>query len=318
MRVRLQNADTDTLALEASVTALISQVGSRVLAARKARRYSRRELSERSGVSTRYLVQLESGEGNISIGLLQRVAMALELSIDELVSSDDTLSDDLARVVSRYRSADAVTRAQVMRVLDPERLRESKAERVCLIGLRGAGKSTLGTLLSQALQVPFIELNAEIERSAGIPLGEIIALYGEAGYRTLEAGTLKTIIDTHERLVLAVAGGLVERPDTFAEILGRCHTIWLKADPAEHMERVRAQGDLRPMAGNPRAMAQLREILLARESRYRQAECHLNTSGRTVDESLADLRELIASHNIFHERQAVSCNPDSIETRAQS
>lgn len=136
-------------------------------------------------------------------------------------------------------------------------------------------------------------------RTKGIPLGENITLYGEEGYRTLEADTLKAVIATHQRLALAVAGGLVEQPDTFAEVLGGCHTIWLQADPTEHMERVRAQGNLRPMAGNPRAMAQRCEILLVRESRYRQAECHLNTSGKTVDESLADLCGLIPSNNIF-------------------
>ncbi len=295
--------DTDSAALETSVSTLIKQVGARVLVARKAKRFSRRELSERSGVSTRYLVQLESGEGNISIGLLHRVASALELTIDKLVSDDDALDDELndevARVILRYRRADAATRAHVQRVLDPAGMREQKAERVCLIGLRGAGKSTLGSRLSQSLQVPFIELNSEIERNVGMPISEIIALYGEEGYRALEADSLTTIIASHERLILAVAGGLVEQPDTFAEVLGRCHTIWLKADPTEHMARVRAQGDLRPMAGNPQAMTQLRQILLTRESDYRQAECHLNTSGRTVDESLEELRELIASHNMI-------------------
>ncbi|MFK7858233.1 MAG: helix-turn-helix transcriptional regulator [Granulosicoccus sp.] len=299
MSDRLTGAEVNQAKLEASAVALIHLVGRRVLAARKSKRYSRRELSERSGVSTRYLVQLEGGEGNISIGLLQKLAIALELPIDELVVRDDAISEDVANMVTLFRNADASTRAHVMRVLDPERLRELKAERVCLIGLRGAGKSTLGAKLSQALDVPFIELNSEIERSAGIPLGEIIALYGEDGYRTLEADTLKAILATHNRLVLAVAGGLVEQVDTFREVLERCHTVWLRADPTEHMERVRAQGDLRPMAGNPRAMAQLREILLARESRYRQAEFHLNTSSRTVDQSFADLSELIASHKIF-------------------
>lgn len=285
--------------VEATVEALIIQVGARVLAARKSKRFSRRELSERSGVSPRYLSQLEAGEGNISIGLLQRLAVALELGMDELVSNDSGLSKDIARVVSRYRSADAPTRAHVFRILDPERLRESKAERICLIGLRGAGKSTLGAKLSQQLDIPFIELNAEIERSAGIPISEIIAMYGQEGFRTLESETLQSIIAANERLVLAAAGGLVEQPNSFSEVLSRFHTIWLKADPTEHMERVRAQGDLRPMAGNPRAMAQLREILMARESHYKQAQCHLDTSGKTVDESTDELLELIDSHDIF-------------------
>ena len=267
--------------------------------ARKSKRYSRRELSERSGVSTRYLVQLEGGDGNISIGLLQRLAIALELPIDELVRCDENPTDESARVATLYQAADDSVRDQVMRLLDPEALSVGKAERVCLIGLRGAGKSTLGARLSQTVNIPFIELTAEIERSAGIPLSEIIALYGEEGYRTLEADTLKTVVASHERLVLAVAGGLVEQPATFAEVLERCHTVWLRAEPTEHMARVRAQGDLRPMAGNPRAMAQLREILLARESRYRQAEYHLDTSGKLVDESLSDLRELMLSNHIF-------------------
>ncbi|MFK8079483.1 MAG: helix-turn-helix transcriptional regulator [Granulosicoccus sp.] len=299
MSSKAHGTDDHATEQEASAAAMIQQVGARVLAARKSKRYSRRELSERSGVSTRYLVQLEGGQGNISIGLLQRLALALELTVDELVRSHDGLSDEVTRLVELYRQADASTRAHVLRTLDPEHFRERKSERLCLIGLRGAGKSTLGAQLSQTLDIPFVELNAEIERSAGIPLGEIIALYGEEGFRTLEADTLKAIIASHDRIVLAVAGGLVEQSQTFAELLERCHTIWLKADPTEHMERVRAQGDLRPMAGNPRAMAQLREILRIRESRYRQADYHLNTSGKTVNESLGDLSALIQSHNLL-------------------
>ncbi|MFK7997065.1 MAG: helix-turn-helix transcriptional regulator [Granulosicoccus sp.] len=306
MRNAADSTDVHSLAMESSVSELITRVGSRVLAARKAKRYSRRELSERSGVSTRYLVQLEGGEGNISIGLLQRLAIALELSIDSLVGKDDTTSDDVTHMISQYRRADASTRAHVMRVLDPEGMRENKAERICLIGLRGAGKSTLGALLSETYDVPFIELNAEIERSAGIPLGEIIALYGEEGYRTLEAETLRGIIADHQRMVLAVAGGLVENSNTFANLLRYCHTVWLKADPSEHMERVRAQGDLRPMAGNPRAMTQLREILLARESRYKQADIHLDTSGKSVDASLAELCKLVSSHHLMTSNTAVT------------
>lgn len=289
----------DPSAPEASAAALIVLVGERVFAARKDKRLSRRELSELSSVSPRYLARLEGGEGNISIGLLQRIAVALDRPIDWLVRNDDALSDEVALLISHYRSADAATRAQALRVLDPEQLRERKAERLCLIGLRGAGKSTLGARLSEAMDLPFVELNKEIERSAGMPIGEVIAMYGEAGYRKLEADTLQTIVATRERLVLAVAGGVVEQPDTFAELLKRFHTIWLKANPSEHMERVRAQGDLRPMAGNPRAMEQLREILIARESRYKRAEHHLDTSGKTVEASLDELLALIDTYDIL-------------------
>lgn len=285
--------------LDATVSALINQVAERVYAARKAKRLSRRALSERSGVSPRYLVRLEGGEGNISIGLLQRIAVALDRPIEWLVGADDTLSDELARLVIRYRNADTATRTSVLSMLDPEQLRERKAERVCLIGLRGAGKSTLGARLSKEMDLPFIELNQQIEHSAGMPVGDVIAMYGEEGYRKLEADTLKEIIATRERLILAVAGGVVEEAKTFAEVLGRFHTVWLKAEPTDHMERVRAQGDLRPMAGNPKAMEQLREILVARESRYGQAEHHVDTSDKTIDATLAELRSLVLTHGIL-------------------
>ena len=301
----------DPTTLEASAAALIVRVGERVRDARKSVRFSRRELSERSGVSPRYLAQLEGGEGNVSIGLLQRIALALGRPIEALVAADDVSEDEVARLVARYRSADAAARERVLRALDPERLRERKAERLCLIGLRGAGKSTLGARLGEVLDVPFVELNEEIERAAGIPVGETIALYGEEGYRRLEADTLRDIIATRERVVLAVAGGVVEQPDTFAEVLARFHTVWLVADPEEHMARVRAQGDLRPMAGDPRAMVRLREILSAREPRYRQAEHHLDTGGRTVEASLAELCELVASHDVFPAGDRSSATPDT-------
>lgn len=285
--------------LEISISELIVRVGKRVYNARKAQHLSRRELSERSRVSPRYLVQLEAGEGNISIGLLQRIAVALDKPIEWLVGPDDASDDDLARLAVRYRNADAATRINVQRLLDPEHLRKQKAQRLCLIGLRGAGKSTLGALVAKAMDVPFVELNQQIERSASMPVAEIIAMYGAQGYRKLEADTLKDIINTHQRVVLAVAGGVVEAPVTFAQLLERFHTVWLKASPSEHMERVRAQGDLRPMAGNPQAMEQLRTILISRESRYSQAEHHLNTSGKTIDATLAEFLALVTSQAIL-------------------
>lgn len=282
-----------------SVAALIDQVGQRVIAARKAKHLSRRELSELSGVSPSYIVRLESGEGNISIGLLQRIAVAIERPIEWLVATDDALTEDIARLIVRYRNASAATRSSVLNLLDPDQLREQKAQRICLIGLRGAGKSTLGARLSESVGLPFIELNHEIEKAASIPVAEIIAMYGDEGYRKLEADTLNAIISTRSRLILAVAGGVVEEPDTFGAILSRFHSIWLKASPNEHMDRVREQGDMRPMRGNPQAMDQLREILDARESRYAQADYQLNTSGKNIDVSLAELCALVESHKML-------------------
>jgi len=277
---------------------LIQLVGTQVRAARTGVGFSRRELAERSGVSMRYLAQLEGGEGNISIGLLQQVATALELPIEALITETTSQTAELRHVTALYQKADVATRARALQVLDPTCERKSKAERICLIGLRGAGKSTLGALLASDLGVPFLELNTEIEARIGVPVREIIALYGEDGYRQIEAETLNKIIATHERLVLAVAGGIVSSPQTFDNVLTDFHTVWIKAQPSEHMDRVRAQGDLRPMAGNPQAMEQLRQILKTRERHYAKASYQLDTSGQNIQTSRAELNALLKAHNI--------------------
>lgn len=281
-----------------TVRALMVLVGQRVFTLRKGAGYSRRELSELSGVSNRYLAQLEGGEGNISIGLLHQIATALETSIDALVSPERAQDAESAHVAALYQKADRAARARVMQVLDPTAARAARADRICLIGLRGAGKSTLGALIAVDLGVPFIELNAEIEAQIGVPIREIIALYGEEGYRQIEADTLKKITQDHDRLVLAVAGGIVSSPDVFDSVLLNFHSIWIKAQPAEHMERVRAQGDLRPMAGNPQAMEQLRQILRAREDHYAKAAYQLDTSGKPIQTSRAELNALLLIHNV--------------------
>jgi len=185
-----------------------------------------------------------------------------------------------------------------MQVLDPSTAREAKADRICLIGLRGAGKSTLGALIASDLAVPFIELNKEIESQIGAPVGEIIALYGEEGYRQIEADTLEKITREHRRVVLAVAGGIVSSARAFDSVLQNFHTIWIRAQPADHMERVRAQGDLRPMAGNPQAMEQLRQILRAREEHYAKAAYQLDTSGKPIQTSRAELNALLQTYDV--------------------
>ncbi|QXT38227.1 helix-turn-helix transcriptional regulator [Gymnodinialimonas ceratoperidinii] len=291
--------DARHIPFEEDVAELIHHVGEKVLSLRKARRMSRRELSETSGVSPRYLAKLEGGDGNISIGLLKRVALALDTPVEQILVRDDPQAAETLHMMQMYRRADAGTRARVLQVLDPERTRAQKAERLCLVGLRGAGKSTLGARISAAFDAPFIELNDEIEQNAGMPVAEIIALYGQEGYRQLEADTLGAIVKSHERAIVAVAGGIVSEETTFQQLLSRFHSVWVRTSPGEHMERVRAQGDVRPMEGNPQAMIQLRQILKAREVYYAQADHLLDTSGKSVDVSEAELSDLIQTYQIL-------------------
>ncbi|MBX2839337.1 MAG: helix-turn-helix transcriptional regulator [Gammaproteobacteria bacterium] len=283
---------------ESEINSLISLVGTRVHTARMEAGLSRRELSEVSGVSQRYLVQLENGEGNISIGLLKRIAIAFERPIDSFLIDDDEISIEAGQVAALYRTADVTTRKRVQQLLSSDKQRAKKAKRICLIGLRGAGKSTLGAMISEKLGCNFIELTDEIERTAGIPISEVIALYGQDGYRDLEAASLKHVIESEDRMILAVAGGVVSNKDTFATLLSRFNTVWVKAAPEEHMERVRAQGDMRPMADNPQAMAQLRQILTAREANYKQADYQLDTASKSLEESFAELSELLQSEKL--------------------
>jgi XRE family transcriptional regulator, aerobic/anaerobic benzoate catabolism transcriptional regulator len=284
-----QATDTPRGATEA----LIQEVGRRVRRARERKGISRRVLSERSGVSQRYLAQLEMGEGNISIARLLDVAQALDHRIEWLVGAEDPWTSEAVRIADLYRRADPDTRRTALQLLSPGAPAERRARRVCLLGLRGAGKSTLGTALAKATDAPFVELNQEIEQLSGMPVEEVMALYGQEGYRRLEHQALERVIECHDRVVLAVAGGIVAEPETYALLLDRFHTIWLRASPEEHMSRVRAQGDERPMAGNPRAMDELRSILTSREALYARADAVLDTSGSLPEDSLRGLVEIV-------------------------
>ncbi len=284
---------------QAAIADVIKHAGACVKEHRQLQRLSRRELSERSGVSPRYLVQLESGEGNISIGLLKSVALALGIPMTSLLEDAATNHDENLRIGQLFAEADDATRAEVLRLLDPEQSRYHKAERVCLIGLRGAGKSTLGSMIAHEFGMPFIELNAIIEQKAGMPIGEILALYGQEGYRELEANALNDVITEHQHVVLAAAGGIVADEATFAQVLSHFHTVWLKALPDEHMSRVQAQGDHRPMEGRPEAMQQLKQILQSREQQYAQAEYMLDTSMKTEKDACQDLAQLLISNHII-------------------
>ena len=170
-----------------------------------------------------------------------------------------------------------------------------RRKRIALIGLRGAGKSTLGAMLAKELKVPLVELNREVSRDTGLPLDEVIALYGIPAYRRIERRVLERVIGEQDRAVIVTGGGIVADEDAFNLLLANCYTVWLEAQPEEHMARVLSQGDFRPMAGNDEAMDDLKRILAARETMYGKADAVIDTSGETSEESFAKLRDAVTA-----------------------
>ena len=272
--------------------AFVAMVGNRVRRARERKGIPRRVLSELSDVSQRYLAQLENGGGNISIALLKRIADALDHPVEWLISEEDPWDSEAALLAQHFRAATTDQRQRILQILNPARPAGLRRQRICLVGLRGAGKSTLGVLLGEALGLPFIELNNEIEEQAGMPVNEVLALYGQEGYRRLERQAIERVVGISDAVVLAVAGGIVSEPETYGYLLRNFHTVWLKASPEDHMGRVRAQGDERPMAGNPKAMEELKSILTSREALYARAEATVDTSSKTPQETLKELIEI--------------------------
>lgn len=275
-------------------------LGDRVRSARARRGMTRKILARDSGVSERYLAQLESGQGNISIALLRQVAQAMSLPIVELVREGEEPPLDytlLARRLARMSPAELKDAAELIagrfgRDTDPYR-----TARIALIGLRGAGKTTLGRGLGERLGVPFVEMAAEIERDSGMSLDEIFDLSGQAGYRRYERRALERVLAQHSRVVIASGGSLVSEPATYELLLNGCFTVWVQASPEEHMNRVLAQGDTRPMAGNSEAMADLQRILDGRQALYSKADAVVNTTGKTVDQALNEVTALIRRQN---------------------
>ena len=289
----------DTLRSDQAGHELLGRIAVRVAQARKAARLPRRVVSDMSGVSPRYLAQLEAGEGNISILLLSRVATALDLRVEDLLTDDVPLAQDATRVAALYTQVPTEVQAKVRALLAPENPAVLRASRICLVGLRGAGKSTLGQMASDALGIPFVELGKEIEAETEMPLAEVMALYGIEGYRRMEADVLERINTKYDRVILAVAGGIVAEEATYARLLQQFHTVWIKTSGPEHMQRVRAQGDVRPMQGNPAAMSQLNALLEARVPLYQRAEAQVDTAGRTPGSSLQDLLGQIEQHGFL-------------------
>jgi XRE family aerobic/anaerobic benzoate catabolism transcriptional regulator len=268
--------------------------------ARAQRGMTRNALAADSGVSLRFLAQLESGQGNPSILVLRRIASAMGFPPDDLLSDDSPAAIDRILLMQQLKRLSDEDIAKARRLLTQQwgldGVSEAKRPYVTLIGLRGAGKTTLGRRLAKQRGVPFFELDREVEREYGATIGEILQLHGQPGYRRFERESLQAVMSKNPAAVIETGGGLAADPETLPLLLERSVAIWVRASPDEHMQRVIDQGDLRPMARSREAMRELKDILKAREPFYRQAHLHLMTSGRTAEQSFQELLELL-EHN---------------------
>lgn len=272
-------------------------LGERVRALRARQGTTRKALSIMTGVSERHLANLEYGEGNASILVLQQVATALECSLAELIGDVTTSSPEWLMIRSLLENKDenALRRVRVAigEALGTIGATTVASSRIALIGLRGAGKSTLGQMLADDLDFPFVELSQEIEKFAGCSISEIQALYGANAYRRYERRALEEAIQIYPEAVICTPGGLVSDTSTFNLLLSHCTTIWLQADPEDHMQRVMKQGDFRPMAASKEAMEDLKHILAARAAFYSKAQSKLDTSAQSLEATFVALRKLV-------------------------
>ena len=273
---------------------LLAALGDRVRNLRAQRGLTRKAVAISADVSERHLANLEYGIGNASILVLQQVAGALHCSLAELVGDITTSSPEwlLIRELLENRSETDLRRVRVAlgELLGTASVDPARHRRIALVGLRGAGKSTLGQMLADDLELPFVELSREIEKIAGCSVREIHDLYGTNAYRRYERRALEESIQIYSEVVIATPGGIVSDPATFNELLAHCTTVWLQAAPEEHMGRVAAQGDTRPMAASKEAMEDLRRILNGRAAFYSKADLSVDTSGKTLAQSFQALR----------------------------
>ena len=275
----------------------LGALGERVRALRSRRGMTRKALAQLADVSERHLANLEYGVGNASILVLLQVAGALQCSLGELIGDITTSSPEWLMIRELLEQRDEAT-LQRVRVAVGEMLgtgggNANTSSRIALVGLRGAGKSTLGQMLAEDLGFPFVELSREIEKFAGCSVAEIQALYGVNAYRRYERRALEEAIQIHSEAVIATPGGLVSDPATFNQLLAHCTTVWLKADAQDHMKRVLAQGDTRPMAASKEAMEDLKGILAGRAAFYAKAQLQVDTSAQPLERTFMDLREQV-------------------------
>jgi XRE family aerobic/anaerobic benzoate catabolism transcriptional regulator len=277
--------------------AYLRTLADKIRGLRAQRGMTRSALAADSGVSLRFLAQLESGQGNPSVLVLRRIASAMGFPPDDLLSENAAPTIDrmlLMQLLKRLSNGDiAKTHRLLTHELGLDSVSEGNRPYITLIGLRGAGKTTLGRRLAKHRGVPFFELDREVEREYGATIGEILQLHGQPGYRRFERESLQAVLSNNSAAIIETGGGLAADPETLPLLLEHSLAIWVRASPEEHVQRVIDQGDLRPMARSRQAMRELKDILKVREPFYRQAHLHLMTSGRTVDQSFQELLDLL-------------------------
>jgi XRE family transcriptional regulator, aerobic/anaerobic benzoate catabolism transcriptional regulator len=274
-------------------TEFLAALGERVRVLRARRGLARKTLAAAAEVSERHLANLEYGTGNASILILLQVANSLQCSLSELIGDATTSNPEWLMIREQLANSDETTLRNV-RLAIAELLGSNGGQvhshRVALIGLRGAGKSTLGQRLADDIGYPFVELNRDIEKLAGCSVNEIQALYGMNAYRRYERRALEALIQSHPQVVIATPGGMVSDTATFNLLLSSCTTVWLKAEPEDHMQRVIAQGDMRPMAASKEAMDDLKQILKGRAAFYSKADVTIETSAQGIEQTFELLR----------------------------
>jgi len=295
-----KQVETNAPAADSKRSPFLESLGERVRTLRSRKGMTRRAVAVAADVSERHLANLEYGTGNVSVLVLLQVANALQCSLAELLGDVTTTSPEwlLIRELLSKRSEADLRRARVQlgEIFGEGGNAQERKGRIALIGLRGAGKTALGQRLAGDLGFPFIELSREIEQFAGCQISEIHNLYGANAYRRYERRALEEAIQIYPEVVIATPGGLVSDSANFNLLLSHCTTVWLQADAADHMGRVAAQGDMRPMAASREAMEDLKRILEGRAAFYSKADMAINTSGRSEDQALAALRSSVHQH----------------------
>lgn len=281
------------------VDGFAGEVGRLVRLGRAKRGMTRRQLAEGAGASERYLAQIEGGQGNPSIVMLKSIAEALEVPVIELLPRTDGRAAALTHILDllgRMPQSELAAVAELIAARSARRTAIDRARRIALVGLRGAGKSTLGQRLAADFGCPFIELDRLVEQEYGARIPDLIEIAGVATFRRYERACLERVIATHDAAVIAAAGGIVANAESYGLLLRHAHTVWLRARPDEHMNRVLKQGDFRPMAQNREAMADLVAILDARSPDYARADTELDTSGDSIEQSFAKLARIAARY----------------------